>query len=287
MLFLMQENETRFKFLDISKGIGMMMIVWMHIWGNKPETFTSPSINNIISSIYVPLFFILSGYLLKVETLNIKKEIIKKTKSLLRPFIVMYLFSFITSYLLHLFEIGVKHEFAWSNFLYPIYSKTFFNGPLWFLLSLYWAFLLLYLLIQICRKNETTIIISALIIGAIGYYIHDLSITLPIFIGPSLVACPLLMIGYLIKKHLSLYLQNKKFVLIAIIFGLIVFILFRVGINMQGNVYNGYYPMFIISTCAGSITILGLSFYRYTVHMVYYIIYNYIYSIPCYYTRHF
>ena len=34
----------RLKFLDISKGIGMMMIVWMHVWGNKPSGFTPPRI---------------------------------------------------------------------------------------------------------------------------------------------------------------------------------------------------------------------------------------------------
>lgn len=163
------------------------------------------------------------------------------------------------SYLLHLLGIGVKHEFAWSNFLLPIYSKTFFNGPLWFLLSLYWAFLLLYLIIQICRKNEIAIIISTLIIGAIGYYINDLGITLPLFLGPAFVACPLLMAGYLIKKYLSLYLQNKKNVLIAILISFIVFILFRVVVSMQGNYYNGYYPMFIISVFCGTIVILGLS----------------------------
>ena len=36
----MTEVNKRIQFLDISKGIGMMMIVWMHIWGNKPIGFT-------------------------------------------------------------------------------------------------------------------------------------------------------------------------------------------------------------------------------------------------------
>ena len=46
-LNLQEENMTevnkRIQFLDISKGIGMMMIVWMHIWGNKPIGFTPPN----------------------------------------------------------------------------------------------------------------------------------------------------------------------------------------------------------------------------------------------------
>lgn len=84
----MTEANKRIQFLDISKGIGMMMIVWMHIWGNKPTEFASPElINGFISSIYVPIFFTLSGYLIKIDTLCIKKEIRKKTKSLLKPFV--------------------------------------------------------------------------------------------------------------------------------------------------------------------------------------------------------
>lgn len=94
----------------------MLMIVWMHIWGNKPTEFTPPElINNFISSIYVPIFFILSGYLIKIETLCIKKEIRKKTKTLLKPFVVVYFVSFIISFFLSLIGFETKHEFIWNN----------------------------------------------------------------------------------------------------------------------------------------------------------------------------
>lgn len=33
------------QFLDIAKDIGMMMILWMHIWDNKPIEFTPEFIN--------------------------------------------------------------------------------------------------------------------------------------------------------------------------------------------------------------------------------------------------
>ena len=45
------------QFLDIAKDIGMMMILWMHIWDNKPIEFTPEFINYFISTPYRPLFF--------------------------------------------------------------------------------------------------------------------------------------------------------------------------------------------------------------------------------------
>lgn len=36
------------QFLDIAKDIGMMMILWMHIWDNKPIEFTPEFINYFI-----------------------------------------------------------------------------------------------------------------------------------------------------------------------------------------------------------------------------------------------
>ena len=36
------------QFLDIAKDIGMMMILWMHIWDNKPIEFTPEFINYFV-----------------------------------------------------------------------------------------------------------------------------------------------------------------------------------------------------------------------------------------------
>ena len=35
-------SKARLTYVDISKGLGMMMIVWMHIWGNNAYLFTPP-----------------------------------------------------------------------------------------------------------------------------------------------------------------------------------------------------------------------------------------------------
>lgn len=138
---MIEVSKKRLKFLDDAKGLGMMMIVWMHIWGNNTFEFAPPELlNSYITGIYVPLFFVLSGYLVRIERVNIENDIKKKVKSVLRPFLVVYLFSFISSFILFVMGIGTKHDFEWGNVFNPIFSKSFFNGPLWFLLALFWAF---------------------------------------------------------------------------------------------------------------------------------------------------
>lgn len=256
----MTEVNKRLGFLDVSKGIGMMMIVWMHIWGNRPNGFIPPLLNNFIVSIYVPLFFILSGYLIKFKDFDIKKEIYKKTKSLLRPFFVMYIFSFVSSFFLYLVGISVKHEFVWNNLFNIVYSKTFFNGPLWFLLSLYWGFLIFYYIVWISHKKEITVAFLSLSVGCIGFYLHKFDITLPFFIGPGLVATPLLFIGYFIKKYLGSFLiNNKKNAVASMFIGIVVFAVFRTSMSVQNNQYSGFYLLFLLSVFGGSIMVICFS----------------------------
>lgn len=209
---------------------------------------------------YVPLFFILSGYLIKIDNLCIKKEIRKKTKSLLKPFAVVYFVSFIISFFLSLAGFETKHEFVWDNILNPIYSKTFFNGPLWFLLSLYWGFLLFYSIVVISCRHDFIIIFLSFVIGCIGFYIHRWEIILPLFMGPSLVACPLLTIGYLIKKYISNYWRDRKWtVAISLLIGFLLLVNFGISISMQNNHYEGFYLLFLLSVFGGTIMVLCLS----------------------------
>lgn len=254
-----EASKVRLKFIDIAKGLGMMMIVWMHIWGNKAPTVPPPiRLNGFISSFYVPLFFILSGYLIRLGEFDIKHQIIKKAKSLLRPFIVVYIFSFAVSWLISVIGFEAKHQFLWSNILNVVYSKSFFNGPIWFLLALWWAFLLFYLAAKLCRNNEIAITIIAFIIGIVGFNLNGWGVTLPLFFGQGMVACPLLMAGYLIKKYIAGHLIRRKAFAIASVF--IGFFLLRClghGLSFQENAYNGMFWEFLLAQAGAAIMVLG------------------------------
>ena len=255
---MIEVSKKRLKFLDDAKGLGMMMIVWMHIWGNNTFEFAPPELlNSYITGIYVPLFFVLSGYLVRIERVNIENDIKKKVKSVLRPFLVVYLFSFISSFILFVMGIGTKHDFEWGNVFNPIFSKSFFNGPLWFLLALFWAFVFFYTIITLCRGKAHIISIASLAFGCIGFYLSRTGVTLPLFMGQGAVACPMLMMGCMIKKYIGDQLVKNKWLATSVLFlGILIYVLLRMGISMHDNAYNGFYLQFLFGVLGGSMAVL-------------------------------
>ena len=63
------EINKRNKALDISKGIGIILVVFSHL------TYNDQIQRIIVHSFNMPLFFIISGYLFKEREI---KEVIKK-----------------------------------------------------------------------------------------------------------------------------------------------------------------------------------------------------------------
>lgn len=192
--------------------------------------------------------------------MDYREAVKKKVKSILSPFAVMYVISFITSFVLSLLGIGSKHAFAWINFFNPLFSKTFFNGPLWFLLALFWAFILFYSLEKLCREKELPLILSTMTVGCVGFYLNRLGITLPLFMGQGLVGCSMLMIGFLIKKYIGKYFTSSKLLTLGIgLVGIILFVEFSSSLSMQDNAYEGVYPLFLIGIIGGSVMFISFS----------------------------
>lgn len=254
-------SKQRLVYIDTAKGVGMSMIVWMHIWGNNSYGFTPPlCINGFISTIYVPLFFVLSGYLVSIKEIDLRKELTRKAKATLRPFCIVYILSFLMFFFLNHIGFGVKHIFEWRCFFNPVLSRTFFNGPIWFLLALFWAFTIYYSIMKICRGKEWIVVVASLSVGIVGFYLHRMEILMPLFLGQGMVAAPLLMTGSEIKKYLSPFMAHNKWRTSAcLLVSVAIYLLFRQSLSFQSGYFNGYFCKLIISVAGGSIAIICLS----------------------------
>lgn len=74
----------------------------------------------------MPCFFILSGFFIK--DMSVWDFIKKKSKSLLKPFLVTYLISFAIGSAVVTIKPGlVKNDL---DFLAPLFSHSFVNGPI-------------------------------------------------------------------------------------------------------------------------------------------------------------
>ena len=55
-------DNNRLPFLDIAKGIGILMVMYSH------SLYNDAMIMTYVSGCYIPLFFVISGYLAKPTT---------------------------------------------------------------------------------------------------------------------------------------------------------------------------------------------------------------------------
>ena len=88
-------NENRLDYIDIYKGIGVILMVMGHIEFGK--TF-----DHFIHAFHMPMFFFISGYLYKHKTkdeLSFVSFMINKARALLIPYVAFGIFHFCFSFL--------------------------------------------------------------------------------------------------------------------------------------------------------------------------------------------
>ena len=88
--------KTKINYIDYSKGIAILFVIFGHVyWGNNIVT-------TWIYSFHMPLFFIISGFLLKLnKNKDTKSMILKKFKSLMVPYILFSIISILGYYLIN------------------------------------------------------------------------------------------------------------------------------------------------------------------------------------------
>lgn len=122
-------SQKRIEFIDLAKGICIILVVLGHcgIPINIPG----------LEIVRMPLYFILSGLFFKDYGGGLN-FLIKKTNKILVPFIFFYCAGCLAYYGIKLLapELLVTD----ANGILDIFNnRQFFNGPIWFLLCLFWC----------------------------------------------------------------------------------------------------------------------------------------------------
>lgn len=248
----MNIGKSRMDYLDLGKGICMILVVWIHCTKNITNPF-----ENLLQSTLMPFYFFLSGMFFK-EGDNFKTFLLNKINKLIVPFV----FFFITGVLLEL--IMVQYEYMFKGIDYsvsnlrsyifdiPFGEKVTFNLTLWFLLCLFEINILFYFMLKLFKKNIFILAASSLLFSFIGYKIGNPHI---LFIDSAFSVAFFFFIGYFIKNYTSLFkIENKNTnnilaVVSVIILGIISLIAkpFYIGTN---EYHNYFFPTFILSTAS-------------------------------------
>ena len=190
--------KHRDNFIDVAKGIGIMLIVSIHT-----EVFGV--MGYPLSFIAVPVFFLMSGFYDRSER-NIGQWFPKSLRTLILPAIIWILIA--TAYIKLL---GYVKDRSWGENPFSLYSMTGDNGPAWFLFALLYTKVLTWGLIKL-KIPKFVLWGSSLLIGYAG-----MNINMPLLFDEGCVALPLYVTGKLVYPYLREIMENKGLLVAGII----------------------------------------------------------------------
>ncbi|MFA9441842.1 acyltransferase family protein [Uliginosibacterium sp. sgz301328] len=194
---------TRYKFVDNAKALGIVLVLLGHSKGMPAGML------NLIYGFHMPLFFFLSGYLLKPARLA--DPVNTAGVRLLRALAVPYVFFFGISYLYWLLtrDIGYKAErfenLTWHDPLAGLFSglgsDLYINPPLWFFPGLLVTALAYHLIRKVLSSRGTVIASVAVAVGVCALA-SDPEYRLPLGLDTLWVALPFYAMGQYARDNL-------------------------------------------------------------------------------------
>lgn len=177
--------NNRDSFIDILKGIGILLVIWGH---------SSLFLFNEIYSFHMPLFFFLSGCFFNVNA-TVSTFVKKKFKQLLIPYAIF----FSLSCLFYIFLLWFSHRLNIESLnmlkgIFPI-NNEIINTPLWFLYALFWMSIIYYGIRKL-SNNNLFILLICISLHLIEYLFKINNIELPMYIGRSLRELVYMHLGY-------------------------------------------------------------------------------------------
>ena len=246
--------KLRLEYIDIAKGIGIILVVLSHSEHWELMYYTS--------AFFVPIFFFCSGYTSSRKDINLSTCFRQQTIKLLKPYLFFNVLLLIYS---HDFSLRAALGILYSRYcLYPFGTTSDIchfmivgNYPMWFLTCMVIAYLLYDLLIYYPRYQYW--IIGTYLVVTVG------ATYLPILLPWSLDTAPLMAVimygGTLFRKYyLDIFNNRKPHTIIILSFGLYLLLLpFCHDINISVRMYGLNMMTYTLAALTGCVIIIWLS----------------------------
>ena len=194
----MGANNKRIEFIDLAKGICILLIIVGHI-GFMVDL---PG----VTAMRTPLYLALSGLFFK-DYGGFGQLLVRKTNKIFIPFLFFYVTGYIIFYLCRALFPGLFLGDA-KGILDVFTQNQYFNGPIWFLLVLFWCNLV-FCVITLNVKKEIYRLLIVILLFFAGYAVEKASIFLPCMLDAAMIGMPFFYFGYLLKKSPLLYSETK------------------------------------------------------------------------------
>ena len=243
--------RNHYGFIDNAKAIGIALIVVGHSRG-LPDY-----LSHLIFSFHVPLFFFISGFLIKSTKLEatIISNVKKGWRNIGIPYLLFFMVAFV--YWLATRNVGAKalvySETAWyaptAGFFSGLESDLYVDPPLWF----FPCFLLTVIAYHGSRKLLTTVTSTCLFVVlafAISMLWKYVPYRLPLGLDSMWIALAFYAIGQFVReKEYFSHTKLAYFIFIFIVaFGLLALVVLKTGSVDLANMYFGVSPSLYLPT---------------------------------------
>lgn len=197
----------RIIYLDHAKYVAIILMIIGHCYWK----FSLPYLSEVIYSFHMPLFFIISGYVLGLSNLpSLKVGILKFGRAYLKPYsvtciLVLFFIVLCDSFqrkqflLYDICDWAVRWSFASGSFEgKEFFAATPIVGPVWFLFSLFWA-CLIYSMIKRKYSGFNMIVFVMLSFLASLFTIHY--VRFPFSLQAGMSAVLLIWLGDVTRKN--------------------------------------------------------------------------------------
>lgn len=219
----------------------------------------------------MPLFFFLSGLFFKPYD-SFASFVKRKTSKLIIPFFFFYILtSVLFSNALYLagYEVRNVDSLGLRSLYAFITPELFPNGPIWFLLCLFWVNVYFYVIYLVAHRLFATergrvaaIVVLSLVCGGLGYACDACGVDLWAFTDTALTVTPFYCAGFVLRKFTPILSPNKSDRWLPLFFVVAVALtfLFEGGIHWQKNAFGDQNPVVVLlGGVTGTLAVMFLS----------------------------
>ena len=219
-------NKKRINWLDVSRGIAFLMVIYSHL------EYCNDSVMRYFSPVFLTTFFFVSGYLFK-ENCSFGKVLEQRTRTLLLPFLALGMIMILMN------QVMSFHEHV--TFLDRVKGLLFQNGEnqiLWFIAALY-VYSVIFYWIEKLSKNAWVLLVVSVGLFFLNWGYKSLGMpSIPWHVDGFGFACFYMGIGKLYKEHetaINVWIDRKLLVVVALIWYVTLITVFDLHISFDGG----------------------------------------------------
>ncbi len=252
----------RYKYLDIARGIGLLLVIISHSCG----------LSSYLINYYIPLFFVVSGYIYKPGR-SYGENIGRKAKRLLIPYfgysaVLLAFYALMGRSMREMGEsvFGVLYSryclYDTTTHTDNVYLFTVANGAMWYLTAFFVTSLVYHLVIDRCLASRKFLLGCAAVLIAVTMALAELPVLLPWSLDIACVGALFMIVGTLLGRAEFFERKWNLTLVLGVLAAYLLLSYVNPGINMSIREFGIYgalsVPCFILIGIAGSVLCIWL-----------------------------